>query len=158
MPKFLVIIVAGFIILAGGTVTVMSQMKIGPFAPEAEAATQPTTMTAEERPPDIPKFITMDPIVLSVYKGDRVAGTIQLHIQIEVSEKNAARLKLSMPKLKDAYLQDLNGYLPRLLRDKKEVDVSLVKQRLQIIGDRSLGKGVIDSVLIQSVLNRVATK
>lgn len=156
MPKMLVIIIAAFIILAGGGVTVMNQMEIGPFAPEVETAAAPETMSAEDRPPEVPKFLNMEPIVLSVFKGDRVAGTIQIQIQLETTAKNEAKLKRSMPTLKDAYLRDLNGYLPRLLRDKKQIDVGLVKQRLQIISERTIGKGVLDGVLIQSVLNRSA--
>ena len=150
MPKVLIIIVAGFIIIAGAAVAVMYQMEIGPFAAKIENAVK----TPVDRPPKLPKFISMTPIVVSIFKGNRVAGIIQILIHLETKASNEEKLKRSVPRLKDAFLRDLNGYLPRMLRNKKKVDVNIVKQRLQIIGERTIGKGILDSVLIQSVLNR----
>jgi flagellar basal body-associated protein FliL len=156
MPKLLIIIVAGFLMFAGATVSIMQQMELGPFAPDEDAAAgQPGAAT---RPPsktqEPPKFVTMDPLVVPVIQGNRVAATIQIQLQLETSEDKMTLLKKMMPRLKDAYIRDLHNYIPRLLRGKKELDLAMLKQRLVIIGERAIGKGLMSDVLIQSVLDR----
>ena len=151
MPKIVVIIVAVFVLLLGGAAAVMNQMQIGPFAPDTAGGPQ-ETVAAEDRPPDPPKFIAMETLVVPLFKGDRTNGTVLIQVQLETSPKNEDKIKKLLPRLKDVYLRDLNGYLPRLIRDKKEVDVNLVKQRMKIIGDRAIGNGLLEGVLIQSIL------
>ena len=59
-----------------------------------------------------------------------------------------------MPVLTDAYVRDLHSFLPRLLRSEERIDVLIIKQRLQFIGNKVAGKGLIDNVLVQSVINQ----
>ena len=57
-----------------------------------------------------------------------------------------------MPRLSDAFLSELSGFLPRHLRKEERLDVALIKDRLQLVGDKVAGPGVIKSVLVQAVL------
>ena len=59
-----------------------------------------------------------------------------------------------MPVLTDAYIRDLHSFLPRLLRSKERIDVLIIKQRLQFIGNKVAGKGLIDNVLVQSIIDQ----
>lgn len=153
MSKKLIIILAVIVLLAGGGVGAMMQLELGPFGAKEEVD-KTVTIAAEDRPPDPPKFVAMDVLLVPLFKGDRVSGTVQISVQLETSDKMEDELKRLVPVLKDAYIRDLNGYIPRLIRDKGQIDVNLVKQRLKIIGDRAIGKGILDGVLIQSILNR----
>ena len=153
MPKKLIIIIGVIVLLAGGALGTMSQLEIGPFSAK-EDVDKSATVAAEDRPPDPPRFVAMDVLLVPLFTGDRVSGTVQITVQLETSPKKEDELKKLVPVLKDAFIRDLNGYIPRLIRTKGQIDVNLVKQRLKIIGDRAIGKGILDGVLIQSVLNR----
>jgi len=158
MPKLLIIILAVCILAAGGGVTFMQQMEIGPFAeePELSAEEKATVAAVAARKKALAprRFITMEPIMVPIFRGDVVAATIQLQVQLETRKESEAIINKKLPLLKDAYIRDLHSYVPRLLRKHKDLDIAALKRRLIIIGSRTIGKGLIDGVLIQSALNR----
>lgn len=150
MSRILIMVVAAFIVLAGGAITVMQQLEMGPFAPKVENAA-PAAPTVRNDPV---RFVTMEPLVVPIIQNDRVVVMIQIEIQLETTQSREQALNKQMPKLTDAFVTDLRSYVPRLLRDKSDVDTEALKKRLAIIGERAIGKGQFDAVLIQSVLER----
>ena len=150
MSRLLIMVVAGFIVLAGGAFTVMQQLELGPFAPKKEAEpAQASTVKV-----DPVRFVSMDPLVVPIIVNDRVVSTVQIEIQLETTQSRERNLTGLLPKLTDAFVTDLRSYVPRIMRDKNDVDTETLKKRLAIIGERAIGKGVFDAVLIQSVLER----
>jgi flagellar basal body-associated protein FliL len=149
MSRILIMVVAGFIVLAGGAITIMQQLEMGPFAPKVEA----TSAAAAPRVDPV-RFVSMDTLVVPIIQNDRVVTTIQIEIQLETTQSREPGLNKQMPKLTDAFVTDLRSYVPRILRDKDDVDTETLKKRLSIIGERAIGKGMFDAVLIQSVLER----
>ena len=163
MPKVLIFIIVGVLLLAGGGVTVMQQMELGPFAPDpvegaktgAEGGAAKAKKPKEDEP-DPPIYLTLDPIVIPIFQGDKVTTNIQLTIQIEVARKDAPEMRKRMTKLKDALLRDLIGFVPRHLRDHKELDFDILGRRLMVIAEHAVGKGLVGGVLIQGILDRPA--
>jgi len=47
----------------------------------------------------------------------------------------------------------MHGYVPRLLKKKERLDVEAIRTRLQYVGDKIAGEGVIGNVLVQSVVD-----
>ena len=156
MPRVLVIIVAAFVLLAGGAIGVMQQMELGPFAPASpeEEARLAAEKKAEPKSLQPPRFVNMEVLVIPIIQGDRVFGTIQLQLQIETTVDREPALTKNLPKLRDIFIRDLHAYLPRLLRKKKELDTTAIKHRLEVIGRRTIGKDAFDAVLIQSAIDR----
>ena len=151
--KKMMIILAAILILAGGAIAAMKWLAIGPFEVVEGAE--------EEKEPEEPQedsiFIDMDPLMLPVIQGDQIAGTIQIQIKLETAgTENAIFLKRRLTKVSDAFVKDLHGFVPRLLKKKERLDVIILKDRLKIIGERLLGKGYIDDVLVQSVIETPA--
>jgi flagellar basal body-associated protein FliL len=151
MSRILIMVVAGFIVLAGGAITIMQQLEMGPFAPKVDAAAAPAAPSGRVDPV---RFVSMEVLVVPIIQNDRVISTIQIEIQIETTQSREQGLNKQMPKLTDAFVTDLRSYVPRILRDKNDVDTETLKKRLAIIGERAIGKGMFDAVLIQSVLER----
>jgi hypothetical protein len=151
MSRLLIMVVAGFIVLAGGAITVMQQLELGPFAPkkDAEAAAQAAAPKV-----DPVRFVAMDPMIVPIIVNDKVVSTIQIELQLETTQSRERNLTGLLPKLTDAFVTDLRSFVPRMLRDRNDVDTETLKKRLGIIGERAIGKGIFDSVLIQSVLER----
>ena len=156
MPRILIFIVVGIILLAGGAIGVMQQMEIGPFVEneEEKAALLEKNKIVEPESLVPPRYVNMNSLIIPVIQEDKVFGTIQLQLQIETTEDREAKLKEILPKLRDLFLRDLHSYLPRLLRKKKTLDVSAIKHRLEFIGRRAYGKTLFDAVLIQSAIER----
>ena len=153
MSRILIFVVAGFIVLAGAAITIMQQLELGPFAPKeaTEQADQPKAAASRNDPP---RFVTMEPVIIPIFQNDRVAATVQIEIQLETTQSRESQLTKQMPRLADAFGTDLRAFVPRHLRDNRQVDTEVLKKRLAIIGERAIGKGLFDAVLIQNVLER----
>ena len=98
--------------------------------------------------------MTLEPLLIPIFKEDIVVATIQLQIQIETRAGNESKIAKQMPRLKNAYIRDLHAYVPRFLRKPKDLDISSLKRRLFVFCERAIGKGLIDGVLGQSAMNR----
>ena len=147
MVRTIAIVVAVLLMVAGGTIGVMKQMELGPFASATESGE-----TEPQEPEEPPRFIDMDPLVVPVFAGDAVVATIQIHLKLEtMGAANEEAINRLMPRLNDAFLRDLYTYIPRLLRKKGNVDVSAIKNRLQRVAVKTAGEGRIDNILVQSV-------
>lgn len=151
MSRILIFVVAGFIVLAGGAITIMQQLEMGPFAPKPEV--QETATTAKPAVDPV-RFVLMETLVVPVIQNDRVVSTIQIEVQLETTQTRESQLTKLLPRLTDAFVTDLRSYIPRVLRDRPDVDTEGLKKRLAIIGERAIGKGMFDAVLIQSILER----
>ncbi len=136
----------------------MQQMELGPFAKEVELTPQEkaeiAAAAARKKALQPPRYVTLEPLLIPRFQGDIVAATIPLQVQLETRGDNESAITKQMPRLKDAYIRDLHSYVPRLLRKQKELDIGAIRRRLLIIGERTIGKGLIDGVLVQSALNR----
>ena len=147
MPKFLIIVLAIIVLSVAGSVGVLQQMKIGPFAIEKP-------LTLEEKAEKLRRFISMKPISVSIFRGGAVATTIELKIQLETVVANEVFINKKLPRLKDAFIRDLHSYFPRLLGKKNELDMPDLARRMFLIGEKTLGKGVLKDLSILSATNR----
>lgn len=149
MKKFLVIF-ATLLMISGSLTSSMKFMELGPFKPKDAIVEQ------VEEEEDIVKsiFIDMEPILIPIFKNNAPAAKIQIQIKLETkSTEKAIKIQRMMPRIADTYVQDLHGFMPRLLKDKERIDVFILKQRLKLISDRKFGKGLIEDILVQSVID-----
>jgi hypothetical protein len=147
MKKIIIIVVA--LVMLGGGFSALKALKMGPFAEEGE-------VVEEEAPPaEPPRIIEFDPLYLPIFRGDKVAATIQIQFRLEVQvEENEARVIKLLPRLNDAFLRDLYVFVPNLLKKTDKIDPKVIMRRLHQVGARVIGKGVIAGVVVQSVASR----
>lgn len=149
MQKFIVPALAVILLLAGGTVGVMKWMQLGLFAPEEIAG--------EEKAPaprrgEAPRYLDLDPINVVVIQDTRLKTVVQISAKLEVaSEKDAEAIRRRMIRLTNAMIFDLHDFLPRLLREVEHIEIGILQERMQYVADKTLGKGLVKQVLIQSV-------
>ena len=145
--KKIALAVAIMLMLAGAAIGALKWLGIGPFGDPAEVEATGTT-------PDEPlHFVTMDVLVIPIFQGEKVAATVQIQLKLEATNlESASEIARLLPRLNDAFLRDLYGFIPRHLRKKERLDLALIKDRLQMVGDKVAGPGVIKSVLVQAVL------
>ncbi len=139
------------LMLIGGTIGALKFLELGPFQSEKGAVIK----VIEKKEIDTTVFIDMDPLAIPIFQGNKVAATIQILVKLETnSEDNAEIIKDRMPVIIDAFIRDLHSFMPRLLKAKERVDVLIIKQRLQMVADKVAGKGLIQNVLVQSILDQ----
>ena len=172
--KKLLILVGALLLIAGGTVSVMKWMNLGPF--QEKAAQQ------EEAPSEPTLLVDMEPLLIPIFQGDTVAATLKFQVKLEtIGSENAAKIQYLMPKINDLFMRELYGFMPRLLKVIKEeqnIDflgllkegqqkegqqkegqqfhVLVINQRLKFISDKFIGLNLVTKVLVQSVINAPA--
>lgn len=140
-----------FLFLIGGTIGLLKFLEIGPFKPKKGDVKK----VVIEEVVDTTVFIDMDPMAIPIFQGNRVAATVQIQVKLETNNENKAeRIKEMMPIIIDAFVRDLHSFMPRLLRAEERIDILIIKQRLQLIGDKVTGKGTISNVLVQSIIDQ----
>ena len=148
--KKLVMIVAVFLMIAGGVVGVMKTMELGPFAPKAVAEGDGTPASKQSQA-DPPRFIDMEPLNIPVFHEDRLAATVQIQLKLEaIGEENEDEIIRLLPRINDAFLSDMHAFLPRLLKKEERINVAILQKRLQIISERLFGPNLINNILVQS--------
>ncbi len=154
MPKMLVIIIAAFLMIAGGVVSAMQHFELGPFAPDEGAEAKPggKKLSIFSKTKEPPRFLSMDRLVMPIIQGDRITAKLQMALKLETDRDREKKLRKLLPRLKDALFRDLHGYFPRAMSSKNGVDLAMLKERLMIIGERAIGKGLMDDILVQEYM------
>ncbi|MEQ8664365.1 MAG: hypothetical protein RIC16_01445 [Rhodospirillales bacterium] len=144
--KRLALAIAFLLFVAGSAIGVMRYMKIGIFAP-------PPGTVAEVKAPVAPSFIDMEPLVINIFDGSKVTATVQVVVKLQtVGKEDTAFVNKNLPRLSNAFLQDLHSFLPRLLkRGDSHIDVFVLKKRLKLIADRLYPNEPVADVLIQAI-------
>ena len=152
--KKIVVILAALFILVGGVVATLKWLGLGPFENSETAETE----EAPDKDPGMQTiFVEMEPIMVQLLNGNAVAMTVEVQVKIETEgQDNAIFLTRQMPKISDAFVRDLYAFMPRMLKTKKRIDVLILKQRLQVVGERLMGKGLIKDILVQSEIGTPA--
>ncbi len=146
--KIVIIGIAALIVLLGGGSAALKALKLGPFAPPAEAGmVQAPTIRLEPT-----RFVTVDPFVIPVFVGNQVAAQIQVTVKLEaIGADNEQKIAKLLPRLSNELYKDLYAFVPRLLREDDRLNVVVLRKRMQMVADRVAGPGIVDGVLIQSV-------
>ena len=151
MPKKLIFLFAGIIILAGGTALTLKLLGVWPFSPPTDATVQTLDEAANKNTKPLPKneiTIEMDPIFIPIIQKNKVALNLKLEISIVCDKDSEQSLNQKLPIIKNAYIQDLFSFIPRKLRKNSKLDKDTLKRRLEIIGNKTIVKGKILSINI----------
>ena len=151
MPKIVIFVFVGIILLSGGSIGLMMYLEIGPFANEEKKANENSTTKDEKSEKKIAiQTVTLAPLSIPIIQNGKIALNLQLEVEIDTTEKNAPKLEEKLPILKDAYVRDLFSFIPRQLRISKKLDQETLRRRLRVVGQRTIGKGIIHAVKIKS--------
>ena len=146
------IILAALFILTAASVAVLKWLEIGPFE-RLEATDVIDEIKTKPRVPII--ALDMETIQFPLVQEDAMSTTAQVQVKIETEGMvNADLVKKAMPKIHHAYLLDLYGFLPRLLKKRGQISEKILKQRLQTISERIIGKGIVKSIIVQSQIDK----
>lgn len=162
--KFLVIIImAALLVGAGGAggyfftqkQAVASYGEEGPITAADREAAKYAKLSAEERAKNL-RFVELTPIILPILDESGVSQVVTLIVSLELNGDDNAEYAASMiPRLKDAYIQDMYGVLNRKASlDAGVIKVDELKERLNRVSTQVLGENKVNSVLLQVVNQR----
>lgn len=132
------------------------------FTKSAEAASGQKVIEKEvvEKKKDLDpskfKFVELDPLILPIVDDTGVSQFVSMVVALEVyDDKGASKVEHLSPRLKDAFIQDMYGMLNRhAVTDGGVIQVSAIKERLNKISAKVLGKDIVNDVLLQVVQQR----
>ncbi len=150
--KKIVIIFSIFLMLSGGTVSVLKWLQIGPFAVATEEEANAGDMAVPDEPP---VTIDMDDLYISILAEDKVAATVMIKLKIEViGKENEEKVTKILPRLSDAFFKDLYAFIPRVIRRQRKLNANILSERLKMTGDKVMGPNVIHDIIIEEVTER----
>jgi hypothetical protein len=92
--------------------------------------------------------------VVPVIEGDAVTRQITLLVTLEtMGDANREKVLANRQRLQDVFLRDIYGVLAVSRPSDRNYD-NVVKIRLQRAGERVVGSGVIDDVLVKATYDR----
>ncbi|MDF1750098.1 MAG: flagellar basal body-associated FliL family protein [Alphaproteobacteria bacterium] len=143
--KLLIIIVVVLILLAGGG---------GGYYYFFVLPTQDEIAEPVAPPPPDTRLIELDPLRIPVIRSGAVVNYVILNVTLEtIGPENEAFIKKLMPRLRNAFLTDLNGYFAAVPVDDR-ILVRSLKRRMMIISGHVVGQGVVSDVLIQNAFKQ----
>lgn len=127
----------------------MKWLQLGPFADPSMVQAGP------ERPKEgDAKFVEINPLLINILGNGKVLGNFQFELKLEVwTDAHFAEVRRKTPMIKDAFLKDLHTFIPRMLKESDQLNLAVLQKRLQMRAEMVMGKDVVQSVLIQSVVD-----
>lgn len=103
--------------------------------------------------PKFPIFVQMEPLNVPVIRSDnkRYIYAIGMALQVQ-DEKTKGLVTAQMPRLRDAFLRQVNGQPLEGGQGNDAVNLELLKRRLNGQADKILGTGVVEDVLFHRVI------
>ncbi len=159
MSKILIAVVALLFLAGGGAgayfyFSQSAEASVpGDGAHEAKAGKH---AKGDDNTANVSQFVELSPLILPIVDGSGVNQIISLVVALEVQGEDTAEMVESrMPKLQDAFIQDMYGVLSRQAALKGGIiQVNYIKERLNRIANEVLGAGSVDDVLLQVVQQR----
>lgn len=163
--KKIILIVVALLLLGGGGFAAFTffggKSAVASVDPKRAAKDKSESETAQSKKEEDDKvtFVKMDPLTLPVVNKKGVVQIVNISITLEVEDAEKAKeIEKFIPRLKDAYIQDMYGALgsSSALTENGVVEVNTVKKRLNAITQKVLGNDSVRDVLLQAVQQRKA--
>lgn len=98
-------------------------------------------------------WVMVDPFTVAIIQDGRVRGRFMISFGMDVVDPALReRAEELMPRLRDAWLNDLSLYAGTTLRPRRAADVAGVSTLLQSIADRVLGKAGSKVLMAQATV------
>ncbi|CAA7617824.1 flagellar basal body-associated protein FliL [Magnetospirillum sp. UT-4] len=147
----LIIIIVAFLVMIGGLIGGLYFWGIDPLQKFNElvgnAPAAPGQTVAES--PKAPAYVEFGLLIVPVVQDREVRKQAEMILRLEVPHNKQDVVAQNLPRLQNAYLQDMMSFLPRHLRGTDQLDHDVIRRRLTQLSERVLGPGLVRDVLIE---------
>jgi len=156
VKKILAILVVLALVGGGGAGAYFYFMKSAEASQPEGVDAEKYAEKKEEKDKSTHIFVELDVLTLPIIDDSGVTQTVSMVVAIEVvDDKAAATVTAQAPRLRDAYIQKMYGilYANNALKGGV-IQVSAIKEQLNEISHKVLGKDIVEDVLLQVVQQR----
>jgi hypothetical protein len=146
-----VFIVIAFLLMLAAIVGGLYFWGIDPLAP-LHAVIAPKTQPDAPPPPPQATFVDFGILTVPIIQDREVKKQADMVVRLEVFPAKKDLVANNLPRLQAAFLEDMIAFLPLIVRDNQPLDVVAVRRRLQAVGDRVMGPGMVKGVVIENPL------
>lgn len=145
----LIVIVVAFLIMVGGLI---GGLYFWGFDPLAKFNQLVGNAPADPKAPVKaiqPSYVDFGLLIVPVVQDREVKKQAELILRLEVPADKKDAVAQNLPRLQNAYLQDMMSFLPVHLRDGDRLDQSVVRRRLTLLSEKVLAPGWVKDVVIE---------
>ncbi len=148
MKRILMIVVL-LALLGGGGAAASIFLHVGPLANVLKAKEPP----APPPPPPPPSHdvVPVGSFSIPVIQDHGISRLFGIDIAVDVMTADRSKMDAVMPRLINAYTLSLFEIVPNHSDPHSGTDKKAIHDRLMIVGDKTVGKGLIQDVVIKSV-------
>lgn len=146
----LIFIVVAFLLMVGATIGGFYFWGVDPLQKfNALVGNAPAEPQGEAKAAQPPGYVDFGLLIVPVVQDREVKKTAEMILRLEVPFDKKEVVAQNLPRLQNAFLADMMGFLPYQLRDGAALDVPAVRRRLTAICDKVLAPGMVRDVLIE---------
>lgn len=97
-----------------------------------------------------PSYVDFGLLMVPVIQNREVLRQAEMIVRLEVDSRNKDIVARNLPRLQNAFLEDMITFLANNLRPDQPADVEAIRRRLLIIAERTLGPGYVRDVVIDN--------
>ena len=96
-----------------------------------------------------PSFVDFGLLIVPIVQDREVRKQAEMIIRLEVPFEKKEIVAQNLPRLQNAFLEDMMAFLPYQLRDRSDLDHAAIRRRMLVICDKVLAPGWVKDVSIE---------
>lgn len=101
-------------------------------------------------PPPPPTYVDFGLLIVPVIQDHEVKKQAEMIVRMQVDPKDKELLAKNLPRLQNAFLQEMMIYLSINLRDGKSLDVAAIGKRLTVVSEKTLGMPLVKDIVVEN--------
>ncbi|CAA7623713.1 Flagellar basal body-associated protein FliL [Candidatus Terasakiella magnetica] len=101
-------------------------------------------------PPTPPTYVDFGLLIVPVIQDHEVKKQAEMIVRMQVDPKDKELLAKNLPRLQNAFLQEMMIYLSVNLRDGKSLDVVAIGKRLTVVSEKTLGMPLVKDIVVEN--------
>jgi flagellar FliL protein len=147
----LILIVVALLVLVGGAVGGMYFLGIDPLVKLGISAPV-VQKDAPPPPPPPPAYVEFGVLIVPVIQDREVKKQAEMIVRLEVDPKNKEIVGRNIPRLQNAFLADMIGFLSMTVREGQLLDGPGIQKRLLATCEKTLGGPYVKDVSIENAV------
>lgn len=145
----IIFIVIVFLMMMGAFIGGLYYWGIDPL--EKLGITMGTTPKTEEEQaePAGPTYVDFGLLIVPVIQDREIKSQAELILRLDVAVGKTELVAHNLPRLQQAFLQDMMSFLPGHLRDGARLNQEIIRQKLLRSSENVLGAGLVNDISIE---------
>jgi hypothetical protein len=150
----LIFLVLAFLMMVGGIIGGLYFWGIDPLERFNQLignapAPKENATAAAPKPVSPPSYVDFGLLIVPVVQDREVRKQAEMILRLEVPYEKKEIVAQNLPRLQNAFLEDMMSFLPYQLRDTSSLDHSAIRRRLLTLCDKVLVPGWVKDVSIE---------